>query len=118
MSRPRKNECDIRRVQVNIRLTEDESARINEVAATSGLSPANWIRYKVFTGRNPPARLSSLDTSVIKELGRIGVNLNQAARKLNQGGFPEDLRATQLELLRLLKGITKTLLYDSQHDQG
>ena len=118
MSRPRVNENDRRIVQVNIRLTIEESNSVNEYATTSGLSPANWIRHKIFTGKNPPARLSPLDASIYQELKKIGVNLNQAAHKLNQGDFPNDMRMIQLELLMLLKRILKTLLHDRQHDQG
>jgi|SRR5690606_20472619 len=118
MSRPRINESDKRLVQVNIRLTAEESNKVNEYAAGSRLSPANWIRQKIFTGKNPPARLSPLDASIYQELKRIGVNLNQATHKLNQGDFPKDLHAIQLELLMLLKRVLKTLLHDRQHDQG
>ena len=118
MSRPRINERDKRLVQVNIRLTAEENTRVNEYAVASGLSPANWIRQKVFTGKNPPARVSPLDTTIYLELKRIGVNLNQATHRLNQGDFPKDLGMIQLELLSLLNGILKTLLHDSQYDQG
>lgn len=118
MSRPRVNEIKKRVVQVNIRLTTEESNKVNESAATSGLSPANWIRQKIFTGKNPPARLSPLDTSIYQELKRIGVNLNQAAHKLNSGEFPKDYRVLQLELITLLNRILKQILHDSKHDQG
>ncbi len=118
MSRPRINKQDKRVVQVNIRITESESSTLNEQAAASGLSPANWIRYKVFTGKNPPAKLSPLDASIYQELRKIGVNLNQAAHKLNQGDFPQEFRTLQLELLMLLNKVLKAILHDSQHDQG
>lgn len=117
MSRPKMNESNKRLVQVNIRLTAEESATVNEYATASGLSPANWIRQKIFTGKNPPSRLSPLDASMYQELKRIGVNLNQATHRLNQGDFPKDLRAIQLELLTLFKRILKILLHDRQHDQ-
>ena len=118
MSRPRINDQAKRVVQVNIRLTRDENARIIGYATASGLSPANWLRQKVFTGKNPPVRMSPLDTSIYQELKRIGVNLNQAAHKLNQGDFPEDLGSIQLQLIVLLNKILKALVCDSQHDQG
>ena len=118
MSRPKVNEQDKRLVQVNIRLTTEENNKVSGYATSSGLSPANWIRYKVFTGKNPPVRMSPLDASTYRELKRIGVNLNQAAHQLNQGDFPRDLRVMQLELLMLLNKILKTILHDRQHDQG
>ena len=118
MSRPKVNKQDQRVVQVNIRLTTEESNKVNGYATASGLSPANWIRYKVFTGKNPPVRMSPLDTSMYQELKKIGVNLNQATHKLNQGDFPKDFRVLQLELLILLNRVLKAILHDSQHDQG
>lgn len=118
MSRPKIDEKDKRIVQVNIRLTSTEASTVNEHAKASGLSPANWIRVKVFTGKFPTVKASSLDASVYHELKKIGVNLNQAAHKLNQGEFPRDYRIHQLELTTLLNKILKQLLYDRQHDQG
>lgn len=118
MSRPKVNEQDKRVVQVNIRLTAEENNKVSGYATTSGLSPANWIRYKIFAGKNPPVRMSPLDASIYQELRKIGVNLNQATHKLNQGDFPKEFQVTQLELLLLLNKILKTLLHDRQHDQG
>lgn len=118
MSRPKIDEKEKRVVQVNIRLTMEENTRIAGYATASGLSPANWIRQKAFTGKNPPVRMSPLDTSIYQELKRIGVNLNQAAHKLNQGDFPKDIQVIQLELIALLNRILKAIVHDSQHDQG
>jgi hypothetical protein len=95
MSRPKINEKDKRVMQVNIRLTTEECNKVNGYATASGISPASWIRQKVFTGKNPPVRMSPLDASIYQELKRIGVNLNQAAHKLNQGDFPMELRDLQ-----------------------
>lgn len=118
MSRPKISKQDKRIVQVNIRLTTDENVKVNEYAKSSGLSPANWIREKVFTGKIPATKLSPLDASVYQELRKIGVNLNQATHKLNQGDFPSELRMIQLELMTLLNRILKAILHDRQHDQG
>ena len=118
MSRPKIDEKDKRVVQVNIRLTTVENTKINGYAVASGISPASWIRQKVFTGKNPPVRMSPLDASIYQELKRIGVNLNQAAHKLNQGDFPMELRNLQLQLIVLLNKILKAIVHDGQHDQG
>ncbi len=118
MSRPKINEQDKRVVQVNIRLTTEENNKVNGYATASGLSPARWIRQKAFTGKNPPVRMSPLDTSIYQELKRIGVNLNQATHKLNQGDFPNDFRELQVQLIVLLNRILKAIVDDGQHDQG
>jgi hypothetical protein len=118
MGRPRVNDSEKRQVQVNIRLTADENNKVNEFAAACGLSPANWIRAKIFTGKFPVVKMSPLDASVYLELKKIGVNLNQVTHKINAGEFPKEYLARQLELAELLKKIIKLLTYDRQPDQG
>lgn len=118
MARPRINDSDKRVVQVNIRLTEDESNKVNQYAAASGLSPANWIRYKVFVGKFPPVKMSPLDASVYLELKRIGVNLNQVTHRINAGEFPTEYLMRQLELTMILNKIIKALINDRQSNKG
>ncbi len=105
-------------MQVNIRLTKGESDKANQYALACGLSPANLIRKKVFTGKFPAVKLSPIDASLYQELKKIGVNLNQATHKINQGDFPKDYLIRQLELLAILNKILKVLTDDRQSDQG
>ena len=118
MSRPKVDEKDKRIVQVNIRLTTTEASTIDEHAKASGLSPANWIRVKIFTGKFPTVKMSPLDSSVYLELKRIGVNLNQVTHKINAGEFPKEYLVRQLELAILLKKIINLLTHDRQPNQG
>lgn len=118
MGRPRVNDSDKRQVQVNIRLTTDENNRVNQFASASGLSPANWIRAKIFTGRFPIVKMSPLDSSMYLELKKIGVNLNQVTHKINAGEFPKEYLERQLELTELLNKIIHLLTHDRQPDQG
>lgn len=116
MSRPILDDNKKRTVQVNIRLTAEESNQVNDYAEASGLSPANWIRHKVFTGKNPAVKVSPLEASIYQELKRIGVNLNQVAHKLNQSALPNDLEKVLIDVRHLLDEILTTLLHDRQHD--
>src|SRR5258706_11399962 len=109
MARPRKDDIEKRIVQVNVRLTKGEEEKTNTYATASGLSPANWIRQKVFTGKFPLIKMSPLDGEVYRELKRIGVNLNQGTHRLNQGDVPKDYRMLQFELLELLNKVLKLL---------
>jgi hypothetical protein len=118
MARPKVNDIEKRIVQVNIRLTTDENTKVNEYATASGLSPANWVRAKIFTGKFPPVKMSPLDASIYQELKKIGVNLNQATHKINQGDFPKDYSVLQFQLLALLDKILKALIDDGQPDKG
>jgi hypothetical protein len=85
MGRPRVGDQDKRVVQVNIRLTKEEHEKVIQYSQASGLSPASWMRRKVFTGKFPPVKLSPVEASMYNELRSIGVNLNQIARTVNQG---------------------------------
>lgn len=118
MGRPRVNDSEKRLVQVNIRLTADETNKVNQFALASGLSPANWIRAKIFTGKSPAVKMSPIDSSIYLELRKIGVNLNQVTHKINSGEFPKDYLARQLELAELLRNIINLLTHDRQPDQG
>ena len=109
MGRPRVKDYDKRQVQVNIRLTSDENNKVNEFASACGLSPANWIRTKIFTGKSPAVKMSPIDSSIYLELKKIGVNLNQVTHKINAGEFPNDYLARQLELAELLRKIINLL---------
>jgi len=118
MARPRKNDIEKRMIQVNIRLTKDESDKVNNYATGSELSPADWIREKVFTGKFPAMKVSPLEGEIYRELKKIGVNLNQGTRRLNQGDVPKDYMVLQNELLTLLNKIINLLIHDRQSDQG
>jgi hypothetical protein len=50
---------------------------------SAGLSPANWIRVKVFSGRFSAEKNSPIEAALYLELRKIGVNLNQAVKLVN-----------------------------------
>lgn len=114
MARPRKNDNEKRLVQVNIRLTTNEATKVEQLAASSGLSPANLIRYKFFSGRFPEPKQSPLDGEIYHELKKVGVNLNQATHKINSGEMPVDYRNILMILLARLDNIFKRLIDDRQ----
>ena len=116
MGRPRVDDQDKRLVQVNIRLTEDEYKKASEYAKASRLSPANWMRYKIFTGKFPPVKHSPLNAKIFYELNKMGVNLNQITHKINQGEGPKDYLLFILQLGVLLNKIIKLLSNDGKSD--
>ncbi|MBT1712307.1 plasmid mobilization relaxosome protein MobC [Fulvivirgaceae bacterium PWU5] len=118
MSRPRLKDEDRRVVPVNIRLTTSESERVNEYAAASDLTPANWIRKKIFTGKFPQIKVSPLDAEIYRELHKIGVNLNQATHKINSGQIPRDYVMILAELSMQIKKIINALVNDGGPSKG
>ena len=78
------------------RLTKEEYASFEEVAALCGVSKAAYIR-KAITGAllKPTIVITSVNDELLKKLdaliaqyGKIGGNLNQIARHLNEYGVP------------------------------
>jgi hypothetical protein len=118
MGRPHVNDKDKRLVQVNIRLTEDEYKKVSTYASDSDLTPANWIRKKIFTGKFPSTKLSVIDSLTYQELRKIGVNLNQAIHKINEGEVPRFFLGILLDLKKYIQHILNLMIDDSKSDQG
>ncbi|WP_121811980.1 plasmid mobilization protein [Mucilaginibacter kameinonensis] len=113
MGRPAANEEDKRIVQVNIRLTISENERVTTCAEASAMTPANWIRQKIFTGKFPQVKVSPVTAAMYRELHKIGVNLNQIARQMNAGKQPNFIGVIS-ELGRQQTSILKHLIHDSR----
>jgi len=110
MARPALNEEERRTVQVNIRLTEDENKKVSEQAEGAGLTPANWIRQKMFSGRFPVIKASPIEAKLYRELHYIGNNLNQAVKQLHSGKLSPAYLTILTKLLELKNDILKRLV--------
>ncbi|NIG52507.1 plasmid mobilization relaxosome protein MobC [Chitinophaga sp. Cy-1792] len=112
MARPRKNESEKRVVQVNIRLTSCENQRVNELAKSVGITPANLIRQKLFAGRFPPVKHSPIEIDLYRELHRIGVNLNQATHRINRNELPGEYLSILIQVSKTVNQAIKLLVND------
>lgn len=110
MARPVLQETEKRIIQVNIRLTKKESEIVCNYAQASGVTPANWIRQKVFTGRFPAIKISPINAALYRELQKIGVNLNQAVKQLHAGKLSPAYLSILTALMKTLKDILNCLL--------
>ncbi len=110
MGRPPLQEDDKRIIQVNIRLTKDENDTVCNYAEASGMTPANWIRQKTFTGRFPVLKLSPVTASLYRELHKIGINLNQAVKQLHAGKLSPAYLTILTALMKTQKDILNCLL--------
>ena len=93
---PKKYNTPHRSMTVKTRLTKKEYATFAEVATLCGVSKAAYIR-KAITGATlkPTIVITSVNDELLKKLddltaqyGKIGGNLNQIARHLNEFGAP------------------------------
>lgn len=105
MARPKKDAHEKRRAHFPaVRVTEAELVDLQAKADAARLSPSEFIRQRVLAGKVTPARPAS-QASLITELNRIGVNLNQIARQVNRGREhdPHHLNHVLFELTRALE---------------
>ena len=75
---------------VTVRFSDDEMDMLNMICEALDQTRSQYIRRKALTGTIPcPVIQLALDNESVKivtgQLGKIGSNLNQIARKLNSG---------------------------------
>ena len=95
-----------------MRLTDDEYTKLEELATAEGITKADYVRQKLdleSVKRSPMIKkqvrqFTPVDPSLLRQITRIGNNLNQIARKANGEGFD-----STLTLLQILLGIERRL---------
>ena len=92
--RPPLPAAERRSVRSVVCLTPAEAAEVAERAAAAHLAPAVYMRRRALARPVQRAVVQRLGAAELRELNRIGVNLNQIARALNAGaGAPSGTRA-------------------------
>ena len=85
MARPRLGEEERRPRTVGVRVTEAEETELRERAQSARLSMGAYLRRRALGQRVRSAVERRLGVAELRELNRIGVNLNQMARAMNAG---------------------------------
>lgn len=88
------------------RYSEAEWQAITEAAARAGKLPSTFIREAAL-GQKITARRGAANDAAVKELNRIGNNLNQVARAANAGGMPDLERSVRESLAELVEVIRR-----------
>lgn len=84
--------------QINFRVSEDEYQRLEQMATSVGMSVPTFCKKKAQGARmKPPAVDREVALEIVKELRRIGGNVNQIAKHLNQGQQPLEGQIEGLE---------------------
>ena len=92
-----------------VRVTSAQLAYVQKQAANAGLSVTDYLRTLALTEKVKPCK-TKLETSLLVELNRIGVNLNQIARAANLGRQEQALLTyARDELVALMKRIDERL---------
>ena len=107
MGRPKLGETALRRHAVTVRLNDGEHEELRRQAGKARLRVPEFIRQRVLERRLQIGSPRQLGVAEFRELNRIGVNLNQIARALNQRS---DAAAPRLDELRRLGELIAHLL--------
>lgn len=107
---------------IKTRLTEDERADFEERCAALSMSQSEYIRQAVFYSKITPIirvtahseEMLTVVSSLVAQYGKIGSNLNQIARYLNEYGIPYnalsgEVRAAVSDLAALKFEVLKTI---------
>ena len=108
MARPRLGESERRRRTIGVRVTEAEAAELRERAQAERLSMGAYLRRRALGQRVRSAVERRLGAAELRELNRIGVNLNQMARALNSGAVSSPAE-TQASVERVGELVAKLL---------
>lgn len=109
IGRPRKAEAEKRAERLPApRVTAAELAHVQAQAARAGLDVAEFCRRAALRQRIAQARAAA-DDALLLELNRVGVNLNQIARRLNASGrlpphLPEVLEEVRAVVTKVARG--------------
>ena len=112
MARPRLGYEERRRRTMGVRVTEAEAEELRERSQAARLSVGSYLRRRALGQRVRMAAERRLGAAELRELNRIGVNLNQMARAMNAGsaattGTQEAVERVSELVARLLAGETE-----------
>lgn len=101
----RKEKYETTRHQINFRLTHEEFEKVSAMAGLAEVKISSFCRDAVLKRKVKPALLGKKETAeLLAQIGRIGGNINQVAKRLNQGGSAEgDLQQIRTQLAGILK---------------
>lgn len=105
---------------VTVRLSKDERDALDALASRSGLAAGAFMRAAAFgdagprAQRRPPADHRAL-RQLLGECGRVGNNVNQIAKRLNEGGRADipELKAALAAYLDIRAAILRALAMDT-----
>jgi hypothetical protein len=112
MARPTIYHKEKRAIRFTFRLNDREEKWLNYLTSYSNRSKADVIRDLVFKKRILKPKIPKLDQQTYGELKRIGINLNQVAKKLNANATAPETEKTIAELKKKLIQILQQLLHD------
>jgi hypothetical protein len=115
MARPKKTQEERLTKRVKFDLTPTDYAQALKDSQKAGMTLTAYARQLFLHGKVVIHKKRQLDHETFNELRRVGVNLNQLTRAVNQSGNIPDSRLSNI-CLRLEDVLSKTI-YDSNGNQ-
>lgn len=94
-----------RTVVVPVRLSIEERVKLYEAARPFRMSLSGFIRHNALKRRMPTASVGEVNVDTYRELCRVGNNLNQLTRAVNEGR----VAGLDVEILHELRGVVKEI---------
>lgn len=95
MARPKKEQAQKRPHRISVRLSDDELLHLRERANQAGSSTSNYLRKVALSGK-VVVRQKTDNGAVVRQLLRIGNNLNQLTRMAHIHGNPHREKLQQV----------------------
>lgn len=106
MARPPKGREDQLSEMLRCRMRPAEYLRIRRAAHKANMSLSDYSRRMLLSGTVTVPQTQTLDPEVFDQLRRIGINLNQAVRKLHSTGrIPPELARASAVVESFILGI-------------
>ncbi len=115
MARPKKSKEERLIARLELRLTTTDYAKAVQAAEDAGMTLTDYARQQILNGKVVIHKYRKLDHDTFDQLRRVGVNLNQLTRAVNQSGNIPDTRLSNI-CLRLEDVLSKTI-NDSDNNQ-
>ena len=100
-----------RNLHATFRVTEEERKRIRENASAAGLIPSRYMRARALKQAIRAPR-SVVERDLLRELSRLGNNLNQLTRLANAGTLPDSasLKARLADIRKLIARLAAAVI--------
>ncbi len=108
MARPKSDIKALKVFQVNIRLTLEEQAFVENQAGFYGISVVEYVRRRSLNKQLPKHTMSPINRELLISLSRIGNNVNQLTKKANQSIIDKYVFNKELKELKELLNQIKT----------
>ena len=105
MARPKKSFCNLKLLQINIRVTLEEQIILEEFSKLYGVNVVEFIRIKSLKKQLPKQTMTGINRELLIELSRVGNNINQLTKRANQNN--PNLNGLKNELYNLNESINK-----------